>query len=505
LHQAIWLVACLILSVFSVARGETTSLPYAVGIEPSIDDFLIVWHSPGVNIVTLANDIGVASQYYVVTVPGAPGRVLVEFDNLESAVALDQVQLYLWGSDPLPKEPGDMHSSFVLCLYDHLPATLTDPPIWGPHTLFADEVPSPGGWIDFAAHVGLATHGKIFAEFAWQNSTRMAPLPALEWRPGDPHTFRGHASGEQLIWASEPKGNLLLRLQRNVADTLAEFESPPNLPDSFAIYVEEDSASCATASTAALFVSDSLHCRLWRGASQGNFVSVAACDNGACGKRTTPLFIDPLMPICCPLLVESESLTVTLKQGETTAVDIVITNPTRLAISFAVTSVGADTDSWLHWDSTSSVLAPEGADTVSLVVGGTELSAGTHAVALVIRSTSDSVRIRNRDIALTVLVDQVTSVETDPVPIVSVETPEQNYPNPFNANTVIYSSSPHPIVIYNILGQVVNTLLAGESRATRRFRFEWNGTDQNGGSVVSGIYFYRQQGTGNVRKMVVLK
>jgi hypothetical protein len=70
----------------------------------------------------------------------------------------------------------------------------------------------------------------------------------------------------------------------------------------------------------------------------------------------------------------------------------------------------------------------------------------------------------------------------------------QNYPNPFNPETQIQFDLPEDsrvkIVIYNILGRVVTTLLDEELPAGR-YRKLWNGQDQFGQVLPSGIYFFR--------------
>jgi hypothetical protein len=70
----------------------------------------------------------------------------------------------------------------------------------------------------------------------------------------------------------------------------------------------------------------------------------------------------------------------------------------------------------------------------------------------------------------------------------------QNYPNPFNATTQIVYELPHPariqIEIYNVRGQKVAKLYDGEESAGIH-RVEWNGKDDYGNDVASGVYFYR--------------
>jgi hypothetical protein len=71
---------------------------------------------------------------------------------------------------------------------------------------------------------------------------------------------------------------------------------------------------------------------------------------------------------------------------------------------------------------------------------------------------------------------------------------EQNFPNPFNLSTQIQYALPEKarvkIVIYNLLGQRVKTFDIGE-RAPGRYSITWNGVNERGTTISSGIYFYR--------------
>jgi hypothetical protein len=70
----------------------------------------------------------------------------------------------------------------------------------------------------------------------------------------------------------------------------------------------------------------------------------------------------------------------------------------------------------------------------------------------------------------------------------------QNYPNPFNANTQISFALPKDgrttLEIFNVLGQKVNTLVDEYMRAGTKI-VNWDGRDNRGMEVPSGIYFYR--------------
>ncbi len=73
----------------------------------------------------------------------------------------------------------------------------------------------------------------------------------------------------------------------------------------------------------------------------------------------------------------------------------------------------------------------------------------------------------------------------------------QNYPNPFNPTTLIQFNLERPekvdLEIFNILGQKVRTILAGEEFAAGPYTFLWDGKDQRGRALSSGVYFYRLQ------------
>ena len=86
-----------------------------------------------------------------------------------------------------------------------------------------------------------------------------------------------------------------------------------------------------------------------------------------------------------------------------------------------------------------------------------------------------------------------------------------NYPNPFNPATTIQYALPQSadvqLTVYNVVGQVVRTLVA-EHQAAGRYLVAWDATNDNGQSLSAGIYFYRLQAGGEfhaVRKMLLLK
>jgi hypothetical protein len=86
----------------------------------------------------------------------------------------------------------------------------------------------------------------------------------------------------------------------------------------------------------------------------------------------------------------------------------------------------------------------------------------------------------------------------------------QSYPNPFNPTTTISfgltETSLVSLRIYDVSGRLVRVLVEGERRA-RHYQEDWDGRDENGVRVASGVYFYRLAAGDftQTRKMVLLK
>lgn len=86
----------------------------------------------------------------------------------------------------------------------------------------------------------------------------------------------------------------------------------------------------------------------------------------------------------------------------------------------------------------------------------------------------------------------------------------QNYPNPFNPLTSIEYELPRQtevtIVVYNILGQKVRTIVDGVMPMGRHI-FRWDGTNEAGTPVSSGVYFYRMKASHGMemRKMLLIR
>ena len=88
----------------------------------------------------------------------------------------------------------------------------------------------------------------------------------------------------------------------------------------------------------------------------------------------------------------------------------------------------------------------------------------------------------------------------------------QNYPNPFNPSTeisfMLNESCISKLSIYNVKGEKVKTIFQNKSVAKDELiRVNWDGKDEFGKNVSSGIYYYKLRTTKGdyVRKMILMK
>jgi hypothetical protein len=107
----------------------------------------------------------------------------------------------------------------------------------------------------------------------------------------------------------------------------------------------------------------------------------------------------------------------------------------------------------------------------------------------------------------------------DPSPIISQEPKSviddfalvQNYPNPFNPRTTIEYQVPRQsdvrLTVFNSLGERIKILISEDNQPAGFYKVHWDGTDQQGREVATGIYLY-QLSAGRYmqnRKMILIR
>jgi hypothetical protein len=130
-----------------------------------------------------------------------------------------------------------------------------------------------------------------------------------------------------------------------------------------------------------------------------------------------------------------------------------------------------------------------------------------------VRNDVNSAPIDRNDLAEDVFgwMQNPTKPDITPVPPTPKSyTLAQNYPNPFNPSTTIkYDMKAKGIVtlkVYNVAGQLVRTL-ANSVKDAGSYTVTWDGKNDRGGAVASGIYFYKMETKdfSQTKKMVMLR
>ncbi len=125
------------------------------------------------------------------------------------------------------------------------------------------------------------------------------------------------------------------------------------------------------------------------------------------------------------------------------------------------------------------------------------------------KTYSDGVEVLSAD---TLSVDwSISAVNSAPIISPSDFVLYANYPNPFNPTTMISYSLPRhahvEVTIYNTFGRKVKTVLTSFQEAGF-YSISWNGQDEAGRNVASGLYYCRLNVDGTLiqaRKMLLLR
>lgn len=175
-------------------------------------------------------------------------------------------------------------------------------------------------------------------------------------------------------------------------------------------------------------------------------------------------------------------------------------------------TVGTDPLGDLPWLSLSSMggsLTAGLSDTIIVTFDSNGLEGGSSFSGVIAVSSND---------ADEPLVSIPVSLTTEPVVGIGEGSPapeifalEQNYPNPFNPTTTlrfqIAERGAATLKVYNLLGQVVRTLV-DENLVPGSYELQWDGRDDAGRPLASGIYIYRLvagERFHKARKMVLLR
>ena len=149
---------------------------------------------------------------------------------------------------------------------------------------------------------------------------------------------------------------------------------------------------------------------------------------------------------------------------------------------------------------------PDSSVNIDVTFVTTDLEIGTYDAQIEI-SSNDPV---NPEIIIPIILN-IIETDSDEIFILLVTKLENNYPNPFNPTTLIkYQISKENKVelnVFNIKGQLVKTLI-NQIQSSGKYSAIWNGNDEYGKSVTSGVYLYivsNSKGETKTGKFVIIR
>lgn len=165
------------------------------------------------------------------------------------------------------------------------------------------------------------------------------------------------------------------------------------------------------------------------------------------------------------------------------------------------------TDPWLNIATPQLVIAPDDSVQAVAFIDPSFAVEGYHNANVVFRTNEHR---PGRVLPVTLIYgDPLTPVD-DPIPSAGAAR-LGNHPNPFNPRTVvsfeIRTAGPAELAVFDLRGRLVRTLAEGDLAAGRH-EAVWDGTDQRGRALASGVYFARLRETGGAvatRKLMLVR
>jgi len=163
---------------------------------------------------------------------------------------------------------------------------------------------------------------------------------------------------------------------------------------------------------------------------------------------------------------------------------------------------------WLTVSPTAGALFPDETMYLNVTFDATEVEQGLYTGNILINSNDPDNPSMTVPCTLNVIPVGIADNTTGTLPTVLAL--DQNYPNPFNPKTEIWFGLPSDgqvnLEVYDIMGRRVSTLI-NEKLAAGTHQVIWDGKNDDGLAVSSGMYFYKLTQDDNVitRKMMMLK
>jgi hypothetical protein len=161
---------------------------------------------------------------------------------------------------------------------------------------------------------------------------------------------------------------------------------------------------------------------------------------------------------------------------------------------------------WISEDPIAGIIEGADSQTLAICVDASSLEPGVYVGNLIVDSNDPDEEQTVIPVTLTAYPTGIIDVEVRPAEFAL----HGNFPNPFNPSTVIKYETPIrgevSLSVFSVTGQLVRVLV-DETKNPGRHRAVWDGRNDEGQPVSSGVYFYRLKADGfeSVSKMLLLK
>ncbi|MCF7859369.1 MAG: agmatine deiminase family protein [Candidatus Cloacimonetes bacterium] len=220
------------------------------------------------------------------------------------------------------------------------------------------------------------------------------------------------------------------------------------------------------------------------------------------GAPDPHLFIIEGNPNPAELVVDPVSFNVEMLANQQDLEILELSNIGGMALTYNIT----DSADWLTLSPETGELSAGETEEIELTFDTTDLSTGEYTTDITIND--------DREETIIPVILTITQTESENETVISGTKLLGNYPNPFNPTTTISyslkSTSSVNLAIYNMKGQLVRILVNSSQIAGMHTKF-WDGKDDNGRLVGSGVYFsrleaYDVEGTHkSLKKIILLK
>ncbi len=205
---------------------------------------------------------------------------------------------------------------------------------------------------------------------------------------------------------------------------------------------------------------------------------------------------------------DPDEFTVEISQNQTDEQILTLSNLGGYDLEYTIDAEGIGRDvPWLQFDPSSGIVSPYSLEDIILTFDANSLAAGSYEAEIFIEHNDPAQDLVSIPVLMTV---QPLGTGNDLIDKIAIL--KANYPNPFNPTTTIEFDLNNPnaelteLTIFNSKGQKVKTLVQ-DYLEKGFYSVIWNGKNDTGEEVPSGIYYYkiRSGSYTNTRKMILVK